>query len=96
VVRSLCPVGLNIPMTCDPSKNPYNATCSHISPCEGELPPMGGAVVPEGIEAVPVFVGNEVEWELDPAQPQNALPTLLVNQSGGGILIEDDIYLAIE
>lgn len=80
---------------CDPADNPYNGTQSHIS-CDDALDPMGGASIPDDITAVEVFVGDGVEWELDPEQPSETLPTLLVNQSSGGLLIVDGLYLAIE
>lgn len=80
----------------DCPENPYNATHSQVSPCEGAIDPMNGAVIPDGIVAVELFVNSEVEWELDPAQPSTVLPTLLLNQSSGGILIEENLYLAIE
>lgn len=57
---------------------------------------MGGAVVPEGVTAVELFVNNRVEWETDPEQPSLNLPTLLLNQSSGGILIEENLFLSIE
>lgn len=75
--------------------NPYNSTGGHVSACEGALDPMNGSVVPDGITAVGLFVNGEVEWVLDPEQPGTVLPTLLVNQSSGGILIQDGLYLAI-
>ena len=76
--------------------NAYNSTTSHISTCEDVIDPMNGAVIPTGIEAVEVFVGDAVEWDLSPAQPSTVLPNLLLNQSSGGILIIDGLYLAIE
>jgi hypothetical protein len=75
--------------------NPYNATCSQIS-CDGAIDPMGSGVIPEGITAVEIFVDSAVEWELDPEQPGTTLPTLLINQAGGGLLIAEGVYLAIE
>lgn len=79
----------------DCSENPYNYTTSQIS-CDGAIDPMNGVALPEGIVAVELFVNSEVEWELDPTQPSTVLPTLLLNQSSGGILIEEGVYLAIE
>lgn len=79
----------------DCPENPYNYTTSQVS-CDGALDPMNGAVIPDGISAVELFVNSEVEWELDPAQPSTVLPTLLLNQSSGGILIDEDVFLAIE
>lgn len=79
----------------DCPENPYNYTTSQIS-CDGAIDPMNGAVIPDGIVAVELFVNSEVEWDLDPSQPGTVLPTLLLNQSGGGILIEENLYLAIE
>jgi hypothetical protein len=76
-------------------ENPYNSTQSNISACEGAIDPMSGAVIPEGITAVELFVNSAVEWELDPEQPGTALPTLLLNQASGGLLIDEGVYLAI-
>lgn len=76
--------------------NPYNNTQSHVSACEGAIDPMNGAIIPEGVVAVELFVNGSVEWETDPEQPSLILPVLLLNQSSGGILIDEGLYLAIE
>lgn len=56
---------------------------------------MGGATIPPGYVAVELFVNGRTEWDTDPAQPDPGLPVLLLNQSSGGILIDDGLYLAI-
>jgi hypothetical protein len=76
-------------------ENPYNYTTSQIS-CHGAIDPMGSGVIPENITAVELFVNSEVNWELDPEQPGTVLPTLLLNQASGGILIDENLYLCIE
>ncbi len=76
--------------------NPYNATSSHVSPCEGAIDPMGGAEIPTGYTAVELFVDSAVEWETDPLAPGLNIPTLLLNQANGGIHIQEGLYLAIE
>lgn len=56
---------------------------------------MGGSTIPVGYVAVELFVDGRVEWDTDPAQPDPGLPTLLLNQSSGGILIDENLYLAL-
>jgi hypothetical protein len=74
----------------------YNATCSHVSACEGAIDPMNGATIPDNYVAVELFVNGRTEWETEPPYPTQVLPTLLLNQAGGGILIDESLYLAIE
>lgn len=79
----------------DCPENPYNYTTSQIS-CDGAIDPMNGATIPDGITALELFVNSEVNWELDPEQPGTVLPALLLNQSSGGILMDEGVFLAIE
>lgn len=69
--------------------------CHPNTPCEGAIDPMGGATIPPGYVAVELFVDGRTEWDTDPAQPDPGLPTLLLNQSSGGILIDENLYLAL-
>jgi hypothetical protein len=63
--------------------------------CDGAIDPMAGNTIPEGYAAVQIFVNSQTEWETDPLAPDLNLPTLLLSQAGGGILIAEGIYLAI-
>lgn len=74
---------------------PYNNPPNQDQ-CDGAIPPMDGHEIPSGITAVEIFVDSRVLWDLDPEQPSTILPTLLSNQSSGGILIDEGVYLAIE
>lgn len=78
-------------MGCNESYN----TPPNQAQCDGAIAPMDGEI-PIGVTAVELFVDSRVLWELDPEQPSTVLPTLLLNQSSGGILIDEGVFLAIE
>jgi len=68
---------------------------THVTVCTDEIPPMGGAVIPAGVQAVQTFVNGEVIWQTDPAQPAGETVNFLVQQNGGKILIDDDVFLIL-
>lgn len=77
-------------MNCNPC-----ATDIHVPVCSDELDPMGGATIPEGIDAVQTFVDGQTFWQTNPPLPPEETIHFLVQQNSGKILIDDGVYLII-
>lgn len=63
--------------------------------CEDPIDPMGGVPPAEGREAELVWIDGQPVWVTVPPLPPEDLPVLLVNQNNGGILIDEEIFLAL-
>jgi hypothetical protein len=67
-----------------------------INPCDNLIDPMAGVNLPAGVVAVETFVDGETIWTLDPPPVVPLAPVFLLLQSGGPLLMQDEIPLAIE
>jgi hypothetical protein len=69
--------------------------CDSRIPCSDPIDPMGGSTIPSGVSADVSFVDGMPFWSTIPPIPPEFLPTIIVNQNDGGILIDEGIYLSI-
>jgi len=56
---------------------------------------LGGATLPEGYVAEVVWIDGQPVWGTNPPLPPGETAVLLVNQNGGGILIDEGLFLAL-
>lgn len=76
------------------NSNPCS-TDTHDTVCSDEIDPMGGATIPEGMDAVQTFVDGQTVWQTNPPLPPEETVHFLVQQNGGKILIDDGVRLII-
>jgi len=65
------------------------------NPCDALPDPMDGATIPEGFDAVSTVVNGQVVWSTNPPAPPTSDREFLNLQSGGRLLIDEGVALAI-
>jgi hypothetical protein len=66
------------------------------NPCDHPLDVLGGAVIPGSIAAVSTVVNGQIVWTTNPPIPIPSHTRFLLLQSGGPLLVDEELPLTIE